>query len=55
MQQLDQLVKNKFFGISLGILDKTKLNFREVLTLNQWKKTDIVTDWFKAITEKNLH
>ena len=47
--------KNEIGRISKVILDKINLNVKNVLGVNQWKNTKSVIEWFKVITDKQLH
>ena len=44
--------KNELGRISKTISDKTDVNLRNSLHLNQWKNTQEVIDWFKGIDQK---
>ena len=47
--------KNKFGRISKAILNTANENIREALTLNQWRNTDTVINWFKGIHNKHFY
>ena len=47
--------KNELGRISKLILDKISKKISQKFELNQWKNTDVVTDWFKQIKNKNLY
>ena len=47
--------KNELGRISKLILDKINKKISQKFELNQWKNTDVVTDWFKQIKNKNLY
>ena len=47
--------KNELGRISKLILDKINKKISQKSELNQWKNTDVVTDWFKQIKNKNLY
>ena len=47
--------KNKFGPISKAILNTANKNIREALTLNQWRNTDTVINWFKGIHNKHFY
>ena len=48
------LAKKKLGRISMAILDTANKNIRQATSLNQWRTTDTVTDWFKGIRNKYL-
>ena len=47
--------KNELGRISKLILDQINKKISQKFELNQWKNTDIVTDWFKQIKNKHLY
>ena len=46
--------KNELGRIRKLILDKIYKKISQKFELSQWKNTDVVTDWFKQIKEKDL-
>ena len=46
--------KNEIGRISKAILDKINTEVRSILSLNQWKNTSNVIDWFKGIKDKSV-
>ena len=46
--------KNELGRISKLILDKISKKICQKFNLSHWKNTDVVTDWFKQIKEKDL-
>ena len=52
--RLLNLAKNELRHISKAFLDTTNKNIREAISLNQWRNTDKVIDWFKSIRNKQL-
>ena len=46
--------KNELGRIKKLILDKIYKKISQKFELSQWKNTDVVTDWFKQIKEKDL-
>ena len=53
--RLISLAKNELGRISKLILDKINKKISQKFELNQYKNTDVVTDWLKQIRNKNLY
>ena len=52
--RLINLAEHKFCRISKAIFDTENKNKRETMNLNQWRSTQIVTDWSKDIRSNHL-
>ena len=48
-------VEEKIGKVSKAILDRINNKLRSKTTANQWRNSESVTTWFKAITDKNKH
>ena len=53
--RLENLAKNEISRLSKSILDKINNKLRNITSLNQWKDTREVINWFNKIEEKRKH